>query len=1849
MMTLNNYHSKKTVTIPNYQITETIYSGSRTIVYRAVRIDDQRPVVIKLLKNPYPSFSELVQFRNQYTLAKNLNSPLIIKTYSLEPYQNSYALVMEDFGGISLKKWLIQQKNVPPDLINFFKIAITLCEILDFLYNQRIIHKDIKPGNILIHPESQQVKLIDFSIASLLLKETQTLISPNLLEGTLAYISPEQTGRMNRGIDYRSDLYSLGVTFYELLTGELPFKSNDPIELIYSHIAKMPKPIGESQEGGNRGEIPSVLSDIVMKLMAKNAEDRYQSAWGLKQDLENCLTQLQETGQIEDFEIGRNHQCDRFLIPDKLYGRETEVKTLLQAFERVSKGATEIILVAGFSGIGKTAVVNEVHKPILRQRGYFIKGKFDQFQRNIPFSAFVQAFQDLIEQLLTESDAKIQIWKSKILDAFGTNGKVILEVIPSLEKIIGSQSPAPELSGIAAQNRFNLLFQKFTQVFTSAEHPLVIFLDDLQWADSASLKLIQLLIANTGHLLLIGAYRDNETGLASSQETRPTQYLLNPVHPLMLTLSEIQKTQAKINTITLVPLSQEQVNQLVAETLKCTENLAQPLSQLVFQKTQGNPFFATQFLQALHQEKLIKYNLKLGFWEYDITQINQQRLTDDVVEFMVLQLEKLPLSTQNILKLAACIGNQFDLATLAIVSEKSEIEIATDLWNALQEGLILPTRDIYKFYFSQENQSITQEMSQAIIYKFSHDRVQQTAYSLIPNDQKQTTHYHIGQLLLKRISPDLREERIFELVNHLNYGIALIPQQKERDELAQFNLIACRKARSATAYQVSREYARIGLSLLGEKAWERQYQMSLAFSDLAAELAALCGDFQAMEQLIETVIFQAKSCLDLVFVYRLKISTNFSCHQQQKSISIAQEILQKLEIIFPEYPTKNDIQQAVLEVENLIGERDIGDLVNLPRMTDQEKIAIVKIINSVIPSAYVSGSPLFPLLAALSVKLSIQYGNTSASAFGYVIYGMFACNFLQDIETGVKFGQLALEVASKLDAKASQPEVLDVFGGFILYRQSHLKETLPLVQTGYTLALEVGSFEVAGYNANKFCLNSFWCSQPLVILESETRAYCLALVQLHQLSGANYCRIYWQSILNLLGLSENPTLLSGEALEETEFLPLLISSNDLYGLFTFYLNKIMLCYGFEEIELANHYTVAARNNLIGGAGSIGEAAFYFYDSLIILALWSPRSEIISSEQDQSKALEQVQQNQTQLQQYWANYAPMNYQHKVDLVEAEKCRVLEQHYQAAEWYDRAIAGAKKNEYIQEEALANELAAQFYLNRGKETIAAGYMQEAYYCYARWGAKAKIADLERRYPQLLAAILQHNRLGMTSVGMLDTTLIKKITSSSRDSNMWLDFPAVMQAAQAISQEIELEKLLATLMQIALTNAGAQRGNLILHQDEQWFVVAEAEQDQTKDLKTPLKEYQKIPQTLIESVVKTKATAVFDNLSDSEDFSAYHYIMTYKPKSVLCTPMSRQGKLIGILYLENNLTVGAFSSDRITILQLLISQASISLENARLYQQTQNYSQILEAKVEQKTQDIHQKAQDLEQALKKLQQTQTQLIQAEKMSSLGQLVAGIAHEINNPINFIQGNIVHLKMYLDDLLKLLNFYQQEFPQSSAKIQEILEEIEFDFVCRDVYKILDSFTEGSNRISDIVLSLRNFSRLDEAEFKFVDIHSGIDSTLLIFHHRLKGNHPDLDIEVIKEYGQLPLVKCYASALNQVFMNILSNALDALEQVQKTPHYKNQQPTITIRTFLENNDNIVVSIADNGPGIEGSVLARIFDPFFTTKPVGSGTGLGLSISYSIIVEKHQGQLICISTPGEGAEFIIKIPVSNILKH
>ncbi|MDJ1182472.1 trifunctional serine/threonine-protein kinase/ATP-binding protein/sensor histidine kinase [Roseofilum casamattae] len=1840
--------------ISSYQAIALIYESDRTLVYRALDLETGQPVVIKLMRNEYPSFNELVRFRNQYAISKNLEVEGIIQPYALERYKNRYALIMEDVGGISLAEY---KDTSSLSIVQFLEIALQLANILHHLHQNKIIHKDIKPANILIHPETKQVTLIDLSISTLLPKETQNLQTLNVLEGTLAYLSPEQTGRMNRAIDYRSDFYSLGIAFYEILAGRVPFSSNDPLELIHAHIAHSPEPI--SKLICLEGQLcPIPLSDIVSKLMAKNAEDRYQSALGLKYDLENCLSQWQETRKIESFVLGERDRCDRFLIPEKLYGREQEVQALLAAFERVADGGAsgertpsfphaELILVAGFSGVGKTAVVNEVHKPITRQRGYFLEGKFDQFNRDIPFSAFVQAFRDLTGQLLSESDAALASWKTKILEAVGDNGRVLIEAIPELERAIGSQPPIPELSGTAAQTRFKLLFQKFIAVFATPEHPLVLFLDDLQWADSASLNLIAILMEdNAGSLLAIGAYRDNE---------------VFPAHPLMLMLADLEKQRANLSTITLPALSPDSINLWVAETLNCSLDSAQPLTELLYQKAKGNPFFTAQFLKGLHEDGLIFFNQEVIGWEFDLPQMQNTTLAEDVVEFMAERLQKLPRGAQDILKFAACLGNRFTLESLAVVCDRPQEAIAADLWSALQENFIIPESDTYKFFQGDRGDTGDTEVAENILtgYRFLHDRVQQAAYNLIPDDRKQATHLAIGRLLLQ--NPSESETNIFAIVNHWNMAIDLIDNSAQQIQLAGLNLQAGLKAKSSVAYEPALKYFQTGLNLLSDDCWQTQYELALNLYTESAKTALICGQYARMEQQSEIVLQNGRTVLDRVEMYDVRIQAQMARAKPAIAIQIAFAALNLLEIALPETPTPADIQHELEITQKLWQQQNIADLVDLPPMTNPEMLSASIILSSIFAPSFIAKADILPLIACKQIQLSLHYGNCEYSAFGYSNYSAILNTICHDLEASYEFGQLAIALVEKLNAKSVKARTFNQAAIFSMHGKVHLKAAPPILKEGCQSGVENGDLEFAGYAAYNWSQYSYFSGLNLIDLQKGAETYGLLLEQIDQQISLSCNQIVQQAALNLLGHSDDVCQLTGAVFNEEEALRQFTEDRVFSGIQYLFLHKIVLCFLFAKFDRIQDYIERWEQYLNASTGMITVPSFYFYATLSRLQLYS------QSPANSGQILPQIEDGMAEMRR-WAEQAPMNFQHKSDLIVAEYERILGDRYRAADFYDRAITGARANEYVQDEALANELAAKFYLDwdfgsaqskdfgsaqskdfgsaqskdfgsaqsKGKEKVAAGYMQEAYYCYFRWEAKAKTTDLENRYSELLYPILQ----GLTtSIDVLNTltTIASPVISvnsgtcqgfNDNNLNQTLDFASILKASQALSGTIQLDELLCQLVQIILQNSGGDRCALILPTDtEEWQIRAIATPKETQLCRTSLTDTSQLPIKLLQYVKNTREVLVIDNLET--DLPAIDdYLIEHKPKSLLCLPILHQGHLIGLLYLQNSLTIGIFTQERITILNFLCTQAAISLENARLYQRSQEM------------------ADNLQHALNDLQQTQLQLVQNEKMATLGNLVAGVAHEINNPLGFISGNVNILQENLTDLSAIVEGYREEYPEPSPQLAEEIEELDLDFLLEDIPKTIASMEEGVKRIGNISTSLRTFSRTDTDRKTEFNLHEGIDSTLLILKYRLKANEQRPAIEIVKNYGNIPTVKCYPGQLNQVFMNILANAIDAFDEANQGKSYQEIESSpniITIHTSTIDKQ-VKIQIQDNGCGMKPETIEKIFEQGFTTKGVGKGTGLGMAIARQIIVEKHGGAIDCNSEVGQGTKFIISLSCS-----
>jgi PAS domain S-box-containing protein len=1960
--------------IAGIQITQKLYESLYSLVYRGCDKSGES-AVLKMLKDPYPPPERLAGFKREYELTRSLNVAGAVRALALESDGQRPVMILEDFGGDSLERLGLAGRI---ELAEFLKLAISVTEILGDIHAVNIIHKDINPSNILFNPTTGEVKIIDFGISTVLSRENSAFRSPNVLEGTLIYISPEQTGRMNRAIDWRSDFYSLGVTLYKLLTGCEPFESADPLELVHSHIAKQPRPPHVV-----KSDIPLAVSDIILRLMAKNAEDRYQSAYGIKADLEVCLQQLQARGEIDRFPLGGADVSDKFHIPQKLYGRERQIETLLAAFERVSTGTREMLLVTGGAGVGKTAAVSEVHKPITAKRGNFIAGKFDQYNRNIPYYAISQAFNELCDRLLAEKEAVLKEWREKILAAVGSNGQVLIEVIPHLERAIGPQPPVAKVGPQEAQNRFNLVCQNFIKAISQPAHPLVLFIDDLQWADGASLSLLKTLISDEeiGHLLVLGAYRDSE---------------VDATHPLIMTLEEIEKESGLVSSIHLDNLSDSDVSVLVAETLACSPAESQPLSDLVCQKTQGNAFFTVEFLKSLYTEGLLTFARTERKWQWDLGQIQAKDITDSAVVLMAGKIGKLAAGTQTVLQLAACIGNTFELATLAIICEQPPAAVLGDLFPALREGLAVPLNANYK-WVTAADETLAGEAK----FKFPHDRVQQAAYSLIEESQKQATHLQIGRLLLASSRSENLENRIFDIVNQLNEGSGLIEEETETVKLAELNGRAGKKAKSATAYESAGRYFKKGLDLLGESRWQSWYDLTLNLSVEALEAEYLQLHYQEVERLSQEILQTARALLEKIKVYLIRIQSYSGQNQPRTAVDTTLEVLEML-----------GVSLSGSQLQNLPS-LNVEELYNLPPMTDPYKLAAMQLLMNIWGTTVAVSPELLPQMAITMVELLVEYGNSPQAPFAYAYYGSNLCGVLGNIELGYQLGLLGVRLLQKFDSADTKCKVGHVFNAFIRHWKEPTVECIESLRANFKLGLEVGDLEYTCYSAMEYSTITLFAGENLASV-CEKHAQSISLIhKLKQELQLQYNQIWGQLALNLSGQADDPKKLAGKWFDETERVPVYLANNDRFFVLCVCLAKTILCYVFKDPEqaVANARLVAECEVAFSSLLFRGQILFYY--SLALLAIYST-----ADPSQQLEYLKLVEENQKRIG-GWAVCAPANYRHKYDLVEAEKARVLGENWKAGEFYDRAIKGARKHGYLHEEALAYERAAEFYLERGLEEIAQTYMTKAHYCYNIWGAAGKVRDLQKQYPQFFVA---------KSSGSTQTAVTVSSTTSGGTVTAALDLTSILKASQTISQEMALDSLVVKLIKLAVENAGAEKGYLLMERDEQWWVIegcGTSDSDAgavwrsiSLESAGDSSETAVLSQGIVNYVIRTKESVVLNAAAKEGNFTADAYISKQQPKSVLCAPLLNQSKLVGVLYLENNLTAGAFTPDRLEVLSLLAAQAAISIENAKLYarvraseaQLTQlletlpvgvavhdttgqvtymnptgkrlllldapseaggeklseayriyvagtdrlypteqlpamraikgetvtvddlelraggksvlfevrsipvfdelgnvisaliafhditdrvraqkvlaDYSRTLEAQVAERTQELRS-------ALESLKATQEELIQSEKMAALGQLVAGVAHEINTPLGAITSSARNLASFWNDSLEpLLAFWrglkpasqghflallratsQPVAPLSTREQRQIkkalaqqleshsienaasvanlllgtgvwdnlepflplLKDPEGETILKTAYQLANAQTSirtiatAAERAGKVVFALKTYARYNVTGIPVeAQIAEGIETVLTLYHNQLKQG-----VQVIKNYEEgVPAVLCYPDELNQVWTNLIHNALQAMDY----------QGTLTA-DIRRGEGGIQVSITDSGRGIPPEIMPKIFQPFFTTKPPGEGSGLGLDIVKKIVEEKHRGKIEVQSVPGR-TTFTVFLPLT-----
>ncbi|WP_416397373.1 diguanylate cyclase [Allohahella sp. A8] len=1502
--------------------TDELYRSPQSVVYRGYYKDapeDSPPVILKQLNVDFPTPEQLARFAHEFAQTQALQGPGVIGARELFRHENTMVMVLEDFGGESLDRhW----SGIGVPLAEFLPLALSIVDALRSVHQKGLIHKDINPSNIVWNSTTKQVKLIDFGLSTELTQEPSQLGNPAQLAGTLAYLAPEQTGRMNSAIDYRSDFYALGMTFYELLTGQLPLASDDPLEWVHWHIARTAAPLHTVNPA-----IPLVLSDIVLKLLAKSAEDRYASLSGLRRDLRACHDQLQAKGEIDDFAIATQDIADTLHLPQQLYGREAALSTLLSAFETMLQGEKSLVGVTGPAGIGKSSLVRELLKPIVAQHGFFIEGKFDQLDKGTPYTSLVQAFRELIQMLLAKSDEEIAEWRARLLEAVGPNAGLITTVIPELAWIIGTPQAVPALSAAENRNRFTATFQAFVKVFCDTDHPLVIFLDDLQWADLSSLKLIEQLMRDptTRHLQILVAYRDNEVSASA-----PVSALFRALHSADL----------PVINISLSPLERADVEALLAEALQCQRGMVSPLAQLVLEKTLGNPFFINQFLHSLYQQSLLSFSQATMQWTWDTNLIAQAGITDNVIELMVDRLRTFPQEAQHLLCLAACIGNEFDLESLAAISRITVPHAAKTLLSMLRSGLLIPLNDAYKWTPHLNWQQL--ESEEAAIgsetalprYRFSHDRVQQAAYSLLPPASKADVHYQIGNALLQNPGYQDKTNTLFEVAKHFYLARTLFTTSKDLLRYADIQCQAGQRAKSSAAFGPAMRYYRRGLSRLPKNSWDAGYDLTLQLHTGFAEMAYMNGDYADMHVTIDSALNRTSEQLDQIPLFEIRILALIAQHQSAGAVAEAVDAVRRLGIELPDRPEQSDIERALGETMTLLASTSPQALADLPVMTDPQYLAAIRIMNRILSASYQAAPQLFPILVFVMVQLSYRHGNTQGSTSAYATYGLVKSGILGDYESGYEFGKLALTLVDQLSADDCKARTSYVFAAFLQHWKEPIADTQPVLRDTYQSGLATGDFEYAGWAAMMTGVHGFFAGEPLPAIEKMSREYWSVIDQLKQQTAHLHFSIFLQAISNLQNDGEHPTSLTGSYFDEHVSVPKLLEAGDRTGLFIVYFNRLVLSYLMGDHAGAARAAAEGEQYLDGVVSSAYIPQFHFYATLAIL----PQSRETAKLQD---CIDKMT--------VWAEHSPVNYEHRLALLTAERARLSgDRSMSTIEIYQSAIDAARSRGFLQDEALGNELLAAFFAQHEQTEFAQLYLTRAYHLYRFWGAEAKLRQLRAQH---------HSLAGQQEVWHLKSMRGSMDISHAQPAST-LDSMSVIKASQAISGEIQLESLLQKMMTLVIENAGAQRGYLLLANENEttgvceWTIEAEAVMGEmvAVQLSRPIdfSTDQSLPTTILQYVARTREPVILGERIQRSRFSGDPYLQQAQPASVLCAPILSRSTILGMIYLENSLTRNAFTPEHMQTIQFLAAQTAISLENASLYSN-------LEARVEQRTRELN------------------------------------------------------------------------------------------------------------------------------------------------------------------------------------------------------------------------------------------------------------------------------------------------------
>ncbi len=1484
---------------------ERVYAGPRHTLYRDTRSDPA--VVIKLgaVQNAHTAAS----LEHEHALLREFRLPGVVKVHGLVETEFGVGLAMADLGGSDLARL-----PAPLSLELFLDIAVQLAETVAGLHEARIIHRDIHPGNIVWNSGTGTATLCDFALA----RSAPALVldspHPDELEGTLAYMAPEQTGRTGRRVDGRADLYSLGATFYRMLTGVPPFADDDALALAHAHLARHPRP-----PHGLNPEVPLVLSQLVLRLLEKDPADRYQSAGALAQDLREAREQWLRSGTVHPFTLAVHEVPCVLHIPDRLYGRDHALRALNAAFARAAAGGRELVLVTGGPGIGKSALVERLGPAVAEAHGYFAAGKFDQLQRSIPFSGLAEALRSLVRQLLTESEAGLARWRARIEEAVAPNGQLLLAIVPELERILGAQPEVPEVGPVEARNRFQLLIGRFLRVFAQPGHPFVLFLDDLQWVDAASLQLIAQCAGDAAshNLLIVGAYRDGEVG---------------PSHALTLALAGLREAGCGIDTIHLEPLGADAVAQLAAAALGQDAARMGYLARLLIRKSAGNPFFVRRLLHLMHAQGLIRHDTAAQAWSWDEAEIERAPISDNVLEVMVLAIQRLPRRARQLLETGACIGHRFDLATLSELTDLSPAVLAEELAPAIADGLLLQLEDACQF---------------------AHDRVQQAAYGLLDDGQKQALHHSIGRRLLDRWGKD-RDEKLFEIVDQFNLGEAQVVDATERDTLAGLNLAAGRKAKESAAYRAAFEYLSVARRLLGPRAWSERAQTAFTVHRELAESAYLAGEHETAEAAVETALEHAPSKVAMAELYGLRVLAATVVGDWERALHWGREGLSVFGQAWPLENLADAIGREVAVVMGNLGGRDIEGLIDEPDVEDADICASMRLLSLLGAPAYFSAAPVMTFILSRAVNLSLLHGPSPYSAFAFVLYGGTHNALTGQYDVGYAFGKLALALAQRFGNRAEECRTVEVYGVLVHHWKAPLRDGLPLLKEGFRAGIESGELAFAAFNMNSVLINALPAGLPLGELLEEADVTLDFATTHNNRTSAEIALPFRQIARALTGATSAAGSFGDEEFDEQRFLAEAGSNATALG--HYWVARLQLAYLMGEHEEALMCSREAEQRIAAGIiGMIMSAEHVFYTALAIAAGPAPAMARLAALHAKLVT--------------WAGHCPENFAHKVSLVGAEIARLEGRSADASVLYRAAIAGAEAQRFVQDEALAHELRARCLLGEQEPAFAALHIGLAQDRYRRWGASEKLRALEAEFPHAA-----------------------RPEGPARRAHS-IDQMALIKASQAISSETTPERLFEQILRVVIEFAGAQKGVLVLATDGALRIHARIDADGEPPVslaELPVGHCPELPSAILRYVQRTGEFLLLPDACAAGMFTRDPAVRERQLRSVLCIPLLKQSSLVGLIYLENNAMAGAFAAELLEVGKVLAAQAVISLENSRLLARMQQLTGELEERVSGRTRQLTDEIAARDKA-------EGALRAADRQKD--DFLAMLAHELRNPL----------------------------------------------------------------------------------------------------------------------------------------------------------------------------------------------------------------------------------------------------------